>query len=288
MITIQRERTKTISLNTSGSATGVYIAIYHEWGDTVREPTLVSAGPGTTFTYTLTTEDTASAGVHRIVWTYTVATIEFSTTVHVKIYSPYTTSSVFFLEYPELESDCFDKFDGTESRVRKIIDTYCNQEFQYIKAKTLRLDGSGRDNLKLPLRGISFTEILRDAEDDVTELVEIDPMSEFWLRHTRTLPSNDPRDFIWDESPNFFSKRATYSITGDFGWEYIPDSIEEAAKLLIADDLNQDSLYRKHSVTFAGIGPVQTRYSPDVMASIGNVDADVLLMDFSRSLLEYI
>ena len=65
-------------------------------------------------------------------------------------------------------------------------------------------------------------------------------------------------------------------------------NIEEAAKILIAEYLNQDSQNRKHGVIFSGIGPIQTNYATDLMGTTGNIDADVLLMDYTKFLMDYI
>lgn len=289
---VLRESSKNIVFTAAATSTNVSIAIYHEYGDVVKATTLVSAGPATSFTYALTSTDTKSAGVHKVVWSYTQGSVSFTTTDYFKVYSPYTNNSTFFLAYPEVETDSnVDNFDAFERAARKTIDQYCQQEFQCIYAKTLKYDGCDKNTLATHLRLYDLVSVLRNGEDDITANVEISPESKFYLRKKRpsstgTVLSDPPS---WEDDDNrYFKSNATYWILSSYGWPYVPQDIEDAANILIADAMNQDSAYRKHGISFQGTGPIQTRLDPDLFGTTGNLDADVLLMDYSRLTLEYV
>lgn len=291
MILVKRETSKNITLTAAGTATNVRVSINHEWGDVVKTETQVATGPGTSFTYTITPEETNSAGVHRFVWKYVILGVEYTSTVYFKVYVPYITSSEFFQLNSNLDKTKFnDRFDATERAVRGIIDTYCNQDFQYINKKTLTLDGSGDRTLGTIYRLESFSKVMRDGVDEVTGELEISPTSRFYIRKMKIDTLAETAFSEPTSLHNYFSPRKTYAITGCFGWPYVPQAVADAAEILIADEFNQDSVHRKHKITFAGVGPVQTRYSTtDLLTNTtGNVDADILLMDYSRWLLEQV
>ncbi len=289
MILVVREASKIISLTTAGTATNVRVSINYEWGDVVKEEAVVSAGPGTSFSYTLTSSDTASAGAHKLIWRYVILGIEYTTTVWYEVYSPYATQTAFFDANSYLDKTRFqESFPTVERIIRKTIDDFCNQSFQFINGKTLTLDGSGKRTLNTIYRLDNFTQVLRNNEDDITEEVEAMPESKFYIR--KKIPDTTGSGAtIWDDPVStFFSKKKVYAITGGFGWPYVPQSVCDAAEILIRDEFNQDSVHRKHRITFAGIGPVQTRYHQDLNGTTGNIEADILLLDYSRWLMEQI
>lgn len=289
MIEIQRGKTKVLSLITSDTATAVTVDLKYDWGDTIVTGAATS-GSGTFFTYTLTTSDTNCCGVIKVIWKYTISGAQKTKNDYVQIFQPYSTASAFFNDYSEL-SAFEDNFIVTERRMRQVIDTYCGQNFQFIPAKTLKLDGSGTNIMNTRYRIETITQVLRDGTEDITAYIEKHPESDFHFRRIRDIVGVKdylPADFTQDWEGNFFRPRRTYHILGDWGWPYAPTNIEEASKILIADYFNQDSDYRKHNVIFAGQGPVQTNFKGDLIGTTGNLDADVLLMDYTKFIMEYI
>lgn len=291
MIEVERGKTKTLTLTTSATATNVKISITHDLGDVVLAET-AAAGSGTSFTYALTSSDTNSSGVHKITWKYTIGT-EQTKVEYIFVYQPYTTSSAFFVDYPELEASFDEKFKRMERIVRGVIDTYCGQSFGFFPSKTLKLEGSNRDYLHTGYRVNAISSILKDGDStqDVIADVEISPESAFYLRRKKNnIASKDylEKEFLEFKGRGYFRRSTTYHIKGDFGWPYVPLNVEEAAKILIADYFNQDSDHRKHGAIFVGVGPVQTNYKGDLFGTTGNIDADVLLMDYTRFILDHI
>lgn len=291
MLEVKRKASRTLTKTISGSPTNVKVTIYHDWGDLVLAETAATTVSANSFKYVLTSTDTASAGVHKVVWSYTEGTAK-SITDYFLVYDPYVEPNEFFSEYPELESSFSDKFVPVEKKIRKIVDTYCGQSFEFISGKTLKLDGSGGNYLHTVYRIDSLTSVKKvSSDEDITAYVEISPESDYYIRRNRTYPNTkeylEP-EFGDDRPGRFFRRKQTYAIKGDFGWSYVPFNVEEATKILIADFWNQDSDYRRHNVIFQGIGPVQTNFRGDLMGTTGNLDADVLLMDYTRFVLDHI
>lgn len=289
MIEVERGKTKTLTLKTSGTATGVTIGLKYDWGDVIRADTAAS-GSGTSFSYTLTEADTNTCGVVKVTWKYTMSSIGYTKDEYIKVFQPYSNSASFFADFPELETEFGDSFVVAERRMRQVIDTYCGQEFQAIPGKVLILDGSGSDVLHTHYRVNTITQVLRDNVDDLTELVEKHPESDFHIRRRRnTVGTKEYLEPAYSgDAGKFFRPRRTYYIKGDWGWLYVPTNIEEASKILIADYFNQDSDNRRHNVIFTGVGPVQTNYRGDLVGTTGNVDADVLLMDYTKFVMDWV
>jgi hypothetical protein len=108
---------------------------------------------------------------------------------------------------------------------------------------------------------------------DVTELIEIHPESNFFIR---------------TKDGQKFSEDATFAIRGDWGWGYVPQNVTDAADYIILDLMNDDSAYRQHGVTKAKVDAHELTFSDSIFGSTGNIDADVLLMDYTLYFLTMI
>lgn len=294
---VKRNKTKTLTLVTPSAATNVKISLVHTIDSSeIKALTAATIDDTTNFHYDLTSSDTDACGIIKVIWKYDISSVTNTKIDYLKVYQPYVSSSDVELEYPEL-SNKLDNFDSIERKIRGIIDTYCGQTFDFYPNRKLAVDGSGRDYLHVYYRIDSFTKIMRNTDAEVTSYVEKAPESEFFLRKKRHFDGviDGAKEIVlFDDgytatvSSRFFNKRSTYFVTGDFGWPYIPSNVNEAAKLLVADYLNQDSDYRRHNVVFQGTGPVQTTFKNDLIGTTGNLDADVLLIDYTSYLMDSI
>lgn len=295
MIEVKRRGSKTLTLTTEATATDVNITLTHEFGDSVRAATN-AVGAGVDWTYVLTSEDTEACGRIKATWTYKISGVDKKRIDYFKVYQPYTTESALTIDYPEVEGKT-DNFAMVERQVRQVVDTYCGQSFDAYPGRTLKIDGSGTNLLHVWYRIESFTNVYIDGDttNDIAAYCEITPDSEFYLRKksvrygSGTKSDEFIRQYTLDTtSDRFFSRKVVYHLKGDFGWGYVPTNIEEATKILMADYYNGDSDHRKHNVIFAGVGPVQSNYKTDLMGTTGNLDADILLMDYTKFIMDYI
>lgn len=289
---VKRGETKEINLTTSAVATDVTVTLTHEFGDSIR-PATAASGSGTSFSFELTEDDTNACGTLKIVWNYTMGTAK-SKTEYIKVVQPYVLVDDFIIEFPELEDQATENFDAVEKQVRMVVDTYCGQTFEAYPNLTLKIDGNGGNSLRVWYRIEHLESVLINGDEasDLIDYVEIAPDSEYYIRKkSRYYGDGKSETFskFWSDSTGkFFNARNIYHVKGDFGWGYVPTNVEEASKLLISDWYNQDSTHRRHGVVFAGIGPVQTNYKTDLVGTTGNIDADVLLMDYTKFLMDHI
>lgn len=304
-IAINSSKTFTLTLPSDPTSNAVTVNLYHEFGNTIKSS--VSATRTGTGVYTVTFGQEASGlyvfsscGVYRIEFVYTVATVEYKQNQYVEIFTPYTDSDSFFDEHPELIDSHEDVFNKYEARARAIIDTYCGQNFNFYEDKSIILDGNNHKNLRLPLPITTVKEIILNSGDADQELVHywLDPTantiekvrqpgnfeSSFYIRFKPTvIQSTTPR--IVDKK---FRKDCTYQVTGDFGWRYVPTNIKLAANLLIADLMNDDSEYRRHGISSISMDTTSFSMNPNFYESTGNIDVDVLLMDYTLFVMDYI
>lgn len=252
--------------------TATKIKIIHEWGDTVIPATTV------TDTYNFIPD---SIGVHKVIWSDNSATIR---TDYYSVALPVISDGEFFDDYPQLEATKSDLFTSTERRVRSVIQNYTSQMFGPFISKTLDLTGDGGDSLELPYRITNLSGVTDSFGSDYLDLVEIAPSggaSEWFLQYKHSFYRyRDIKRDISTEPGDFFSCGMTFSITGDFGWEYVPTEVTDAAKLLIADEFTGATDLRQHGVFEAQLGDFSYKLNADQWGTTGNTQADNLLSSY--------
>jgi hypothetical protein len=304
-VKIETSKTLTLTLPSDPASNIVSVKLYHEFGNLVSGPT--NATRASTGVYTITYGQQASgiyvlnsAGKYRADFVYTISGTEYTQSQYINVYTPYITSTAFFEDYPELENDWFDRFDKIEKKVRNIINTFCGQSFDYYPNKTIEISGSGRNSLHLPfpittLRtvtsdvGTSDETVIHNYADATVNNIEKakEPHNfgaTYYIKFKRsTLDSPNVLMLV-----NKFYKTSSYTINGDYGWQFVPNNIEQAAGLLIADQMNDDNQYRVHGIKRADMDAIDLHFSDKFYESTGNIDADVLLMDYTLFVMDYV
>jgi hypothetical protein len=69
---------------------------------------------------------------------------------------------------------------------------------------------------------------------------------------------------------------------------YVPENVKQAADILIADMMNNDSEYRNHGLTRVEMDAVTVYMKDNFYDTTGNIEADVLLMDYMLFVMDYI
>lgn len=294
MLEVKRGGTKRLAVNTGATATAVKITLTHELG-TVLLNQANTSGSGANWYYDLTADNTNVCGVIKVTWNYNIGATPKKQVEYFKVYQPYTSESDLVATFPELDGKT-DDFSRVEKTIRGIVDTYCGQSFDAMPGITVKVDGSGSNMLHVWYRIEELTNVYVDGDltNDIAAYVEVTPDSDFYIRRKNSGGDGNKseafeRMFTSTEySHRFFNKKRVYHIKGDFGWGYVPSNVEEATKLLMQDWYNQDSIHRRHGVIFSGVGPVQNNYQTDLVGTTGNIDADVLLMDYTKFVMDYI
>ena len=268
----------------TGSAS---VIVYYDFGDIVLDSTAPSLVSGSQYSITLSDDLIGAAGLYRAKWSCTFSGQSFYAYTEFKVEEPYVTVDNFILDFPDYDSpDYTSKFDFAEKNSRRIIDTYCGQNFQFIKNKTIKYDGNNRDILNLGVRLNSFSTVLID-ESDFTDLCVIDFKTKYFLKLNTSGPYFDSRKD--DYLKNKFPYNTIVSVTGDWGWMSIPDNIKQASEILIADLL--DDTRREHhtyGITRLEQGNNRLHFDPSIFNSTGNIDVDTLLMDYVYWVMDYV
>lgn len=305
-VKINTSKTITLNLPSDPASNAVSASLYHEFGDLVSGPTSATRTGAGIYTITYGQKSSGhyvldSSGKYKVVFTYTVSGVEYTKTEVFNVYSPYITYEQFFEEYPELESENSVLFDKAERKVRNIINTFTGQSFDPFYNKKIVMMGNNSQHLHLPLSIWNLKKVV--ADEGATEEQTLHDYTDSTINNMEKVP-HSPFNFNssyyirWKYSTlesttitmitNRFKKSSKYSITGDYGWEYVPGNIQEASALLLADLFNDDSSYRRHGIASVDLDVVKFNMKDKFYESTGNIDADVLLMDYTTFIMDYI
>lgn len=304
-VKINTSKTLTLTLPSDADSNTVTANVTHEFGDTVKSN--IAASRTSTGVYTVTLGQEASglyvlksAGKHRIAFTYSISGTQHSQSQYVNVYTPYITSAEFFGNHSELQATFSGQFDTIEKRARNIINTYCGQSFDFYPEKSITIDGSNHSNLHLPLPITTLTKVtlnygdadssvIHDSSESTLNNLEkvrqpFNFESSYFLRYKSTVIQT-ASDRIFGTK---FKSNSDYKVEGDFGWRYVPDNVRQAADLIIADLMNDDSEYRRHGITSISMDTTTFSMSSNFYESTGNIEADVLLMDYMMFIMDYV
>lgn len=189
-----------------------------------------------------------------------------------------------------------------EKKVRNIINTFCGQSFDHYPNKYIEIQGSGKKSIHLPIPITTLRKVTVNVGDDDETVVHdytdstlnnIEKSKEphnfgstYYLQYKRS--SLDTMQSIIVTTK--FDADDDYKLEGDFGWQFVPNNIEQAADLLIEDMMNDDSEYRRHGISRVDMDTIEyeTKNNVSFYESTGNIDADVLLMDYTLFVMDYV
>lgn len=229
------------------------------------------------YKYLLDPNDNGTLDKFKVTWTYTVDGEPFTKTQFYDVVVPYTSASEFRSEFSEFSSKTDAEIYHKEKLARHIINTFCHQSFDFELDVTKKVEGNDSQKLLLPKRIYTLSEVLISNEEDITDTLEI--YTDHHLRRTDIDDEFDERRNLF--GLDYFRKHTYYFVTGDWGWEYVPDDISKATNLLIADYFGDDSLLRQHGVFQATIGDEQYYFNNDLWNTTGNYDVDMLISNYT-------
>jgi hypothetical protein len=304
-VKINTSRTLTLTLPSDPTSNSVSVSLYHEFGDLVSGPTSATRTGTGVYTITYGQESSGiyilnSSGKYKAEFTYAVSGTTYTQTQVINVYTPYITYEEFFEEYPELEESFGPKFEKSERQVRNIINTFTGQSFDPYNKKTLILNGSNTENLHLPLPIYTIRKVITDVGTTEEETIHDITTSLENLEKVRTGVFNFGSSYYirWKKSlldsvnvmlyTNKFKPKTTYSVYGDFGWQFVPENVKQAAALILADMMNDDSAYRRHGFYAVDLDIVKLQSKQSFYESTGNIDADTLLMDYTLFVMDYV
>lgn len=299
-VKINTSKTVTLTLPSDPDSNTVTATLYHEFGDTVSGPTTASRTSAGVYSITYGQQNSGiyilnSGGRYRVDFTYNISGTSYTQSKYLNVFTPYITSLEFFINHPELETQFSQNFESFAKRAKNIIDTFCGQTFEYYPSKSMYMTGSGYSNMRLPLAISVLTEVIQEPATE----------DEFILFNSSVDRVEKVRSpFNFDTSWNirfrksstsegsltlgFFNDDLTYKVKGDFGWRFVPENIKQAADILISDMMNNDSEYRNHGFRRVDMDSISFEMRDSFFDSTGNIEADVLLMDYTLFVMDYI
>lgn len=305
-VKLNTSKTLTLTLPSDPLSNTVSVSLYHEFGDLVSGPT--NATRTGTGVYTIAYGQKASgiyvlnsSGKYRSDFTYTISGVSYTQSQIFNVYCPYIEYSEFFEEHPELEEDFGPKFEKMERQVRNIINTFVGQTFDPYYNKTIIVNGRNHLNLHMPIPIFNLTKVIADV--GLAEEIVVHDSSDSSLNNIEKIrhqPFNFNSSYYlrWKISTldtvnlilytNKFKTTGTYSVRGDYGWQFVPENVKQASSLILADMMNDDSAYRRHGFKSVDLDVVKFETKDSFYESTGNIDADILLMDYTLFIMDYI
>ena len=299
-VKVNTSKTVTLNLGFDPDSNSVLVTLHHEFGDVVFEDLPATRASAGVYTFAIGTNAGGefilnSSGKYRVEFTYNKTGVAYSRSQFLNVVTTYCTESEFFAAYPELEFSNSEKFESSERRVRAIINTFCGQSFDGYYNKSLTINGFNSKTLHLPLPISTLSKVTMNiGESDETILFDASSSSNRTIEKIKQPFNFESSYYIRFKDGSVlgdsikFKESASYTIVGDWGWQYVPGNVTEAAKLLIADLLNDDSEYYRHRVTSVDMDAVSFSMKSNFYETTGNIEADVLLTDYTLFVMDYI
>lgn len=240
----------------------------------------------------------------KLVWSYTVNFVNGSHTSYVDVITPYTDLSEA-IEDLELGVDPSDPSYKTyhqlmmaEKYARKLIEEYTGQKF-YVYDDIAVAYGAGTDVLVLPDRVADLYQL--KGNDILLYDATTDPVTNNWI-HTPMITENGfgirvdrtnvldntvyvangmvPPTIYDDYGFGAFRKDVRYTVKAKFGWDAVPDNVQEACVVLMGDYFSKDRKWREKYVKNIQTFDWQFEYNSDAFKGTGNAYADQLLNQY--------
>ena len=238
----------------------------------------------------------------KLVWKYSVYSTAKSHTSFCDVVTPYCNLAEA-IEDLGLGTDSSDPNYKTyhqlrmaEKYARKVIETYCGQQFSLYDDVQVAY-GAGTNILALPFKLSVLHELYADDVlllDNVNNInnwnynvlisetgfgIRIDEAN--MLDNTVYVANGMIPPTINDlGSHGAFRKDVRYRVQGKFGWDDVPDSVEEACITLMGDYFAKDSVWKNKYVNRIQSFDAQFEYFDDVFRGTGNLYVDQLLQPY--------
>lgn len=219
----------------------------------------------------LSPEETADEGDVVVDWEYTLDGVLHNYQDIVTVITPYASRR-------QLESVCdqgptLQEIRDAEVFARHVINSYTNNRFGRYEDTVM---GIGRGDGKLTL----FDRCLRidsiTTSDGRYELEDYDFSVATQARMTIHAYAAG-EDYLASEA---FHDGQSYAVTGEFGWNHVPDAISRAAVLLSKDYFCKDGAWTAKYVDAIQSAGVSFDFAPTKWSGTGNFYVDKILDDY--------
>jgi len=229
-------------------------------------------------------------GSFNIQWTFdyldAAATYTFSRSTTVEVVTPFLsiTEVKAILGNETTDSEAI----SAERAVRLIICSHTGQDFS-MKHRVYHVRGRDNNSLELPDKLITIDSVngvpglpydyylSRDGWFIIGGIWNVpDIKSDYYGLHLINGAIHNPNHIRRQK----FSEGIQYAISGFWGWKDVPESVKEAAKLLLADYSCEDSTYRDRYLDAVSAVDWRIQFNAAAFSQTGNVRADQLLSNY--------
>lgn len=288
-----------VTLTIHDIETGEYITSSD--GDAIAETSDGNGDP--IYSYLLGFDDTAGCRKLKAVWDFGTSDGVGKRTDYIEVVMPLVTPDEIQEEFPQFapggdEAKTFDELKRMERTVRGIVTAYTNQVFTCELNKVRKVVGTDADALFLKYPIFNLHRVVQgdtllygwktlDSDgnavesDGFVELLRFDEDFDEVVRRKVVRGSvfdvkADVTDTALRRGP-IFKSGYIYSVTADWGFEYIPNGVNQAAKLLVRDYFCADGKYHEMGVNIVRSADWRMEFAHDPYSTTGNVYADQLL-----------
>jgi len=237
----------------------------------------------------------------KIVWQIVVGSQAETLTTYCDVITPYASiheaiddlglgsdpSDPLYKSYHDLQM--------AEKYARKTIESYTKQKF-YLYDSSFSVMGSDSSLLSLPAKVHSLQKLYENDHLWINNLSNINNLgyviepvnSGFGIKvNQSSILDNDVYiangmvpPSINDLSPNVFKRNKTYKVEARFGWEFVPDAVEQATIELMKTYFARDRVWRDQYVKKMSTTDWDFEYNSQVFSGTGSAYADRLLQDY--------
>jgi len=237
----------------------------------------------------------------KVIWLYEISGVSGSHTSYVDVVTPYASmfdimdDLGFGTDPGDVNAKTYHELQMAEKWARKVIENYTGQTF-YLYDDIHVVYGDGSDSLRLPFKINSLHELY---ENDVLLVDNINEVNN-WLYTTQISESGfgvriNRADMLdntvysangmvpppYSQSFNgAFKRDYVYRVQGRYGWDFIPDEIEEATIQLIKDYFSKDRAWRNKYLKSVQSFDWQFEYNNESYRGTGNVYVDQILLPY--------
>ena len=193
---------------------------------------------------------------------------------------------------PELASVTPFELSRMERLVAGVIDVFCNQTFNKESGVSYTIQGQDSDQLALP-KPIIHLDDIEQLDDSIMQLpyslkqyTTVDPDSPWILRRKHDRATSRKMSAV--SRARFFRYPNLYRVTGDWGWDAVPNDVSRAATLLVKEYFCDDAKYREKYIANIRAGDWRMEFRVTGDETTGNANADTLLSGYRNVALAVI
>lgn len=237
----------------------------------------------------------------KIQWNYQISGVNGSHYSNIDVVTPYASmfdimdDLGFGTDPGDVNAKTYHELQMAEKWARKVIENYTGQTF-YLYDDVHVVYGDGSDSLRLPFKINSLHELY---ENDILLVDNINEVNN-WIYETQISESgfgvrinraNMLDNTVYsangmvpppynDTFNGAFKRNYVYKIQGRYGWDFIPDEVEEATIHLIKDYFSKDRAWRNKYLKSVQSFDWQFEYNNESYRGTGNVYVDQILLPY--------